>query len=218
MNAEDARVVPAVASQAEAIARADRRDRRTAARGGRLVYAGAGTSGRLGRARRHRMPADLQRSARPGGRRHRRRSRGADPGRRRRRGPPRVRASAISTPWIWPPATCWSASPPAAARRTSSARWRYARQVGRLHDRPRLQRRRGTDSRTSIWPSSRWSGPEVLSGSTRLKAGTAHQAGPEHAHDRSDGSPRQDLRQPDGGSAGDEYQVEGAARCGSCAR
>src|SRR5918999_12556 len=48
MNAEDARVIPAVASQAEAIARAidgiaDRlRD------GGRLVYVGAGTSGRLG--------------------------------------------------------------------------------------------------------------------------------------------------------------------------
>jgi N-acetylmuramic acid 6-phosphate etherase len=48
MNAEDARVIPAVASQAEAIARAidviaDRlRD------GGRLIYAGAGTSGRLG--------------------------------------------------------------------------------------------------------------------------------------------------------------------------
>src|SRR5262245_38758488 len=48
MSAEDARVLPAVASQAEAIAQAviviaDRlRD------GGRLVYAGAGTSGRLG--------------------------------------------------------------------------------------------------------------------------------------------------------------------------
>src|SRR5262245_58618229 len=48
MNAEDAKVIPAVASQAEFIARAidviaDRlRD------GGRLVYVGAGTSGRLG--------------------------------------------------------------------------------------------------------------------------------------------------------------------------
>jgi N-acetylmuramic acid 6-phosphate etherase len=48
MNAEDARVIPAVASQEEAIARAitviaDRlRD------GGRLIYVGAGTSGRLG--------------------------------------------------------------------------------------------------------------------------------------------------------------------------
>jgi N-acetylmuramic acid 6-phosphate etherase len=48
MIAEDARVVPAVAAQAEAIARAIEviADRLRA--GGRLVYAGAGTSGRLG--------------------------------------------------------------------------------------------------------------------------------------------------------------------------
>jgi N-acetylmuramic acid 6-phosphate etherase len=48
MNAEDARVIPAVASQAEAIARAIDviADRLRA--GGRLIYIGAGTSGRLG--------------------------------------------------------------------------------------------------------------------------------------------------------------------------
>src|SRR5262245_53394530 len=48
MNAEDARVIPAVASQAEAIARAVEviADRLRA--GGRLIYTGAGTSGRLG--------------------------------------------------------------------------------------------------------------------------------------------------------------------------
>jgi N-acetylmuramic acid 6-phosphate etherase len=48
MNAEDARVIPVVASQAEAIAKAIEviADRLRA--GGRLVYAGAGTSGRLG--------------------------------------------------------------------------------------------------------------------------------------------------------------------------
>jgi N-acetylmuramic acid 6-phosphate etherase len=48
MNSEDAGVIPAVASQAEAIARAVEviADRLRA--GGRLVYAGAGTSGRLG--------------------------------------------------------------------------------------------------------------------------------------------------------------------------
>jgi N-acetylmuramic acid 6-phosphate etherase len=48
MTSEDARVVPAVASQAEAIARAIEviADRLRA--GGRLIYAGAGTSGRLG--------------------------------------------------------------------------------------------------------------------------------------------------------------------------
>src|SRR5437899_1978643 len=48
MNAEDARVIPAVAAQAEAIAKAIDiiADRLRA--GGRLIYAGAGTSGRLG--------------------------------------------------------------------------------------------------------------------------------------------------------------------------
>jgi N-acetylmuramic acid 6-phosphate etherase len=48
MNAEDARVVPAVASQAEAIARAVEIIADRLRRGGRLVYLGAGTSGRLG--------------------------------------------------------------------------------------------------------------------------------------------------------------------------
>src|SRR5438132_4159573 len=48
MNAEDAKVIPAVASQAEAIARAVEVIADRLRGGGRLVYAGAGTSGRLG--------------------------------------------------------------------------------------------------------------------------------------------------------------------------
>jgi N-acetylmuramic acid 6-phosphate etherase len=48
MNGEDARVIPAVASQAEAIARAIEVVAERLRGGGRLVYAGAGTSGRLG--------------------------------------------------------------------------------------------------------------------------------------------------------------------------
>src|SRR5947209_1924091 len=48
MNAEDARVIPAVASQAEAMARAVEAIADRLRDGGRLVYAGAGTSGRLG--------------------------------------------------------------------------------------------------------------------------------------------------------------------------
>jgi N-acetylmuramic acid 6-phosphate etherase len=48
MNGEDARVIPAVASQAEAIARAIEVVADRLRGGGRLVYAGAGTSGRLG--------------------------------------------------------------------------------------------------------------------------------------------------------------------------
>jgi N-acetylmuramic acid 6-phosphate etherase len=48
MNGEDARVIPAVASQAEAIARAIDIIADRLRMGGRLVYVGAGTSGRLG--------------------------------------------------------------------------------------------------------------------------------------------------------------------------
>src|SRR5262245_36293470 len=48
MNAEDARVIPAVASQAEAIAKAIEVATERLQAGGRLIYVGAGTSGRLG--------------------------------------------------------------------------------------------------------------------------------------------------------------------------
>src|SRR5947209_1639373 len=48
MNREDGRAVEAVASQAEQIARAIELVAERLAGGGRLVYAGAGTSGRLG--------------------------------------------------------------------------------------------------------------------------------------------------------------------------
>jgi N-acetylmuramic acid 6-phosphate etherase len=48
MNAEDAQVIPAVAAQTEAIARAIEVIAGRFREGGRLVYAGAGTSGRLG--------------------------------------------------------------------------------------------------------------------------------------------------------------------------
>jgi N-acetylmuramic acid 6-phosphate etherase len=48
MNAEDAKVPPAVAAEAEHIARAIEVIAERLRRGGRLVYAGAGTSGRLG--------------------------------------------------------------------------------------------------------------------------------------------------------------------------
>ncbi len=48
MNSEDAKVIPAVASQAEAIARAVEVISERLKAGGRLIYVGAGTSGRLG--------------------------------------------------------------------------------------------------------------------------------------------------------------------------
>src|SRR5438046_10545083 len=48
MNAEDAQVAAAVATQAEAVARAIDLIADRLRQGGRLIYAGAGTSGRLG--------------------------------------------------------------------------------------------------------------------------------------------------------------------------
>src|SRR5436190_10533697 len=48
MNAEDAKVIPAVAAQADAIAQAIEIIADRLRGGGRLIYAGAGTSGRLG--------------------------------------------------------------------------------------------------------------------------------------------------------------------------
>src|SRR5262245_13564450 len=48
MNAEDANVIPALAAEAEKIARAVELIAERLRRGGRLVYVGAGTSGRLG--------------------------------------------------------------------------------------------------------------------------------------------------------------------------
>ena len=48
MNAEDSRVVPAVATQAESLARAVEVIAERLRDGGRLIYVGAGTSGRLG--------------------------------------------------------------------------------------------------------------------------------------------------------------------------
>ncbi len=48
MNAEDARVAPAIATQAESLARAVEVIAERLRAGGRLIYVGAGTSGRLG--------------------------------------------------------------------------------------------------------------------------------------------------------------------------
>jgi N-acetylmuramic acid 6-phosphate etherase len=48
MNSEDARVVEAVGAEAASIARAIEWAADRLRRGGRLIYAGAGTSGRLG--------------------------------------------------------------------------------------------------------------------------------------------------------------------------
>ena len=75
------REIPAIARAVDAIAAAFER-------GGRLFYIGAGTSGRLGRSGRVRMPADFQRPARNGAGHHRRRGIRAEPRHRDHRGRP----------------------------------------------------------------------------------------------------------------------------------
>ena len=52
-------------------------------------------------------------------------------------------------------------------------------------------------------------GPEVIAGSTRLKAGKRHEARAEHADDGRDDPDRQDVRQPDGGRAAHVGEAEG---------
>ena len=80
MNAEDAKVIPAVASQFAAIAQAIEVIASRSAPGGRLMYAGAGTSGPTGRARRGRVSADVQFAAGASRRRHCRRAGRLDQG------------------------------------------------------------------------------------------------------------------------------------------
>ena len=121
MNAEDARVAEAVGREAEPIARAIEviADRLRA--GGRLIYIGAGTSGRLGVLDASECPPTF--STPPemvvgliaGGYGALTRAvEGAEDHPEARRGRPQARSTSA-------PAMCWSASPPAAARPTSSA-------------------------------------------------------------------------------------------------
>ena len=73
LNREDARVAPAVRRELPKIARAVDAIVKAFRSGGRLFYVGAGTSGRLGRSRRHRVPADVWHAARHGAGNHCRR-------------------------------------------------------------------------------------------------------------------------------------------------
>ena len=58
-------------------------------------------------------------------------------------------------------------------------------------------------------PSCWSSGPEVIAGSTRLKAGTATKIVAQHADDGGDGAGGEDLRQSDGRR---EIELRQAAR------
>ena len=77
LNTEDQLVADAVASQIPRIARALDAVGERWEQGGRLFYAGAGTSGRLGVLDRGRMPADVRDAAAPRQGHHRRRRGGS---------------------------------------------------------------------------------------------------------------------------------------------
>ena len=172
MMAEDRKVVAAVQREKERIALGAEMIADSLKRGGRVVFVGAGTSGRLGVLESAEMPPTFGTDPEPGaggdGRRTRRDLQGA----RRRRG--QLRGGRAR------------GEPPA-----PDEEGRRRRRLGQRHDAVRARRadaraqgraRRSSSSRATRRPSCRRSsistiapavGPEVIAGSTRLKAGTA---------------------------------------------
>ena len=117
MNAEDAKVAEAVGRQREFIARAVEVIAKRLRRGGRLIYIGAGTSGRLGVLDAP-VSAHVQYRAPSGGGCHLRWTFGHVSGRRRGGGRPATAVDDLEGARAFQ--RRWSASPPVAARRTSS--------------------------------------------------------------------------------------------------
>ena len=215
MSAEDAAVPAAVAARA----RADRPDHRPDR--GRLPRRGAALLRRrrhqrpARRARRLGMPAHLRHGAGDGAGDHRRRAPGAGQvhrgsgGRRRRRHRRRGRAPA-SAPRTW-----WSASPPAAPRRSCAPRWAAPRRSAPARcSSPAPSRRRCMRRHLR----------RVHHGAGRPRGGHRldpaegrhrHQAGAQHPHHRRHGPARQDLRQPHGGPPGPERRSWPTAASGS---
>ena len=189
MNAEDARV----AARSRPRPR-DRAGRRVSAdrlrRGGRLVYVGAGTSGRLGVLDAAECPPTFTRP--PGCRRPDRRrptalTRTVEGPRTTPTAAPRPRALrragdlVVGSPRAGARRTCWAPSRPGDSARRPSASLQP----------PRLLATRSTSDRAGGRPRSL----------QRLHAAEGRhgdQDGPQHALHRRDGAARQDARQPDG--------------------
>ncbi len=172
MNAEDATVAGAVGRELPQIAAAIEGITARLRQGGRLLYMGAGTSGRLGVLDASECPPTF--STPPelvvgwiaGGPEALTRSiegaeDSAEAGRDGRR-----------TAWHLRARTRWLASRRAGGRPMSSARWRYAKEQGALT--VGLACNSGTPlARAVDIMIAPIVGPEVIGGSTRLKAGTA---------------------------------------------
>ena len=173
MNREDARVVDAVGEVAGAVAEAVALVADAFKKGGRLIYVGAGTSGRLGVLDASEWPADVRHAAGNGGRDHRRGAFGADPIDRRGRGRTGAGGGGDRRDGGSPPGTSWSASRPRGGRpfvlgaAVDRARELGAATVGIACNSPSLL---GGRVGLEIAPIV---GPEILAGSTRLKSGTA---------------------------------------------
>ena len=206
MNDADATVARAVRAALGSIVGAIDAIVERVAAGGRLLYVGAGTVRPARRARRVRVPTDVRHRPEPGRGDHRRRpacDRDTDRGRRGRR------------------------------RRRAGGHRRGTRRRARCRGRHRLERAHPVRARRDACAHASCGaltvglscndgtalsaavdhaievpvGPEVVAGSTRLKAGTAQKMVLNMISTIVDGAPRQDVRQPDGGPASDERQA-----------
>ena len=198
MNRADRRAVDAVGRAAPAIAARRRSDRARAVGGGRLFFVGAGTSGRLGVIEAAECPPTfgtppaLVQAIMAGGRASVFRSvEGAEDDARGRRASVRRRARARRRRGRH------------RGERRDAVRARRAREARRPRRRDRARHvQSGRAARASRRRSSSRSpsGPEVLAGSTRLKAGTATKLVLNTLTTASIRAAREGLRQPDGGS------------------
>ena len=206
MNAEDAKVVEAVRAESESIAQAIEWAAERFRRGGRLIYVGAGTSGRLGVLDASECPPTF--STPPemvvgliagGPAALTRAIEGAEDDPDRGADGPRGHRRERATTW-------WSASPPRAARRTSSGRSarpgrRGAATVGITCNRPSLLGARG---RPGDRPAGRPGGHRRLD---PAQGGDRDQDDLEHDHDRGDGPDRQDAGEPDDRPEADQREA-----------
>ena len=176
------------------------------ARGGRLIYIGAGTSGRLGVLDAvecpptfNTHPSQVVGLIAGGYTALTTAVEGAEdrPDFARRRSQERATS---------PPPTSSSASPPAAARLTSSAAWNTP--GASVHSPIGLSCNRDSQLATrcdiSIAVGRRPGGRQRLH---PHESRHGHEDGPQHAQHRRDDSPRQNVRQPDGRPAGHEHEA-----------
>ena len=205
INREDMQVPAAVTMAVPSIARLVDAAVEVIQQGGRLIYVGAGTSGRLGLLDAYECPPTF----------------GVDPGMvvGVLAGGDQMLVSGVEgieddEAQARVDLQCLGLSPLdlvvgiAASGRTpyTLAAMRYARRIGTkvgcIVNNPGTEMERLAD-----YPVVVLCGPEVVTGSTRMKAGTCPETGAEHAFHGDHGPARQGLREPHGGRAAQQRQV-----------